>query len=147
MKMLPCPVCKAGPDDPCRAIDFSRLPGPHDERLPLRFDPEQEATPIYAETLADAGTCGATAYRCRCIKAAGHVEDGDDVHGCDPDECGGSWRGSEEADDFAPVTFPNPLGGGGLGPFGAALLSGALGGPAPGITVPRGGIRFGEPRE
>ena len=49
--------------------------------------------------------CEATAARCKCIKPADHVADGDDIHACDPYECGGSWRGVM-GQDFEPVTFP-----------------------------------------
>jgi hypothetical protein len=52
------------------------------------------------------GTCGARAAKCLCIKSEDHVENGDDVHACDPKSCGGSWRGDMEGGDFEPVTFP-----------------------------------------
>lgn len=159
----PCPICKAGVDQPCRALDFRGLPTPHEERerpdggtplydavagpLNRLADWSAEASPprvwVAAEVPPEDTICGAAASRCVCVKAPGHVEAGDDVHACVPGECGGSWRGSEDADDFAPVTFPNPLGGEGLDLDAAALLAGALG-YSPTLTVPRGGIRYGE---
>lgn len=50
--------------------------------------------------------CGQQAAACICIKQPGHVEAGDEVHACDPDRCGGSWTGSEGADDFNVASFP-----------------------------------------
>jgi len=48
--------------------------------------------------------CGAKVACCVCVKPEGHVGAGDEIHACDPEACGGSWRG--EWPDFTPVTFP-----------------------------------------
>lgn len=50
--------------------------------------------------------CGARARRCACIKPVGHAAAGDDVHACNPETCGGSWRGTFDTDDFEVVSFP-----------------------------------------
>lgn len=55
-------------------------------------------------------TCDLRVYRCRCVKAVGHVEAGDDVHACDAG-CGGSWRGESQA-TMEPVTLPDATGEG-----------------------------------
>lgn len=148
-----CPICSAKPGDGCRAVDHSRLPTPHPERTPL-----EGPTPIFDSFLAASvldsaeralaslivvaqlagwtATCGATEASCRCVKPRGHITDGDDLHACDPDGCGGSWRVSPDG-AFVAVTYPN-------GGPGISYLSALLGYDVPPLmlTVPRGGIRF-----
>ena len=53
--------------------------------------------------------CDATAAKCQCIKELGHVEAGDEVHACGPEECGGSWKGSQEDGTFEVVTLPGGM--------------------------------------
>lgn len=62
-----------------------------------------------ADAVVGAVTCGARVARCCCVKAAGHAEAGDSVHGCDAG-CGGSWAGSLDAGTFEVVTFPGGIG-------------------------------------
>ena len=53
--------------------------------------------------------CGATAAACVCVKRAGHVEDGDPLHECNPTECTGKWTGTYPDDDFVMVALPLPI--------------------------------------
>jgi hypothetical protein len=62
--------------------------------------------------------CGVSLASCQCVKEAGHVVAGDDVHTCRWG-CGGSWRGRGEDDPaFEVVTYP-----GGFTSMGAAMLN------------------------
>lgn len=49
--------------------------------------------------------CDARAARCRCHKTRGHVEAGDDVHGCDPTRCTGEWTGNYSDEPGVDDTF------------------------------------------
>lgn len=66
-----------------------------------------------AETSPAPMSCGASTARCVCTLPAGH----DDAHVCDPEVCGGSWRGSEADGTFEVVLYP-----GGFDSPGAALV-------------------------
>lgn len=57
--------------------------------------------------------CDARAAQCRCYKAAGHVEAGDEVHECDPSRCSGAWT----QDPFGIVRLPFPQGDRALEPW------------------------------
>jgi hypothetical protein len=51
--------------------------------------------------------CDVAVAMCRCHKDIGHVEDGDEVHACNPKLCTGQWKGTEP--DFVPVVFPRAV--------------------------------------
>lgn len=54
--------------------------------------------------------CQATAEKCVCVKPSGHEQNGDSVHACDPEGCGGEWTGEyREGGDFVAVTLPNSI--------------------------------------
>lgn len=50
--------------------------------------------------------CGATAAMCTCTKPVGHVEDGDEIHACNPKACTGQWTGTFGEDGWTPVVAP-----------------------------------------
>lgn len=54
--------------------------------------------------------CDQRASRCRCAKPAGHVEAGDDIHSCPPNECTGQWTGRWGEPDFKVIAWPFPVG-------------------------------------
>lgn len=64
---------------------------------------------LLAETITEGGEsvpCGATAEFCVCVKAAGHVTVGDEVHACDHSVCTAEWAGDIDGDDFRVVVYP-----------------------------------------
>lgn len=72
-------------------------------------DHTPEFTMIEFEPSEPVVTCGAQEARCICVKPAGHVEAGDDVHACDAG-CGGAWAWRDG--QFVPVGWPGIAGTG-----------------------------------
>lgn len=53
--------------------------------------------------------CAASAAQCHCVKDFGHIEAGDSVHACNPNECTGQWSGDLDGPDFKVVEFPTAV--------------------------------------